>query len=225
MAQQQVQLCIITGQALANLIPLLQEKPQHVVLMYSNDKKNNADAFVSTLLEAGFQKEQIQLEAGLPFSPFNAICEYAIELIERVRNLFPEARLTWNATGGTKQMALAVWDMLDLSTDRVIYCDTRSGVIEELSEEGGITPLASLLTPELYLHALGKVKRSAESDSVVWRERAQERKAATRHLAENAESLVGLIQTFNRQLKKMAVKCSFSLLSVLVNSIKKRWIC
>lgn len=193
-------LCTITGQPLANLIPLLEEKPDDIILMHSPDKLDDAKAFARTLDKAGFAAASVHLKGGLPTHPYSAIWEYACDLLDDLREQFPESRLTWNATGGTKQMALAIWDVLDNAKDRVIYSDTRHGYLEELIPSAGSVALGSHLTPELYLHALGKIKRYSDSDDTAWRERAEARKEATRHLGDRAEALVGLIQQFNRQL-------------------------
>lgn len=195
-------LCVVTGQPQANLIPLLQEKPDDIVLMYSEDEKmkRSALAFVQTLQKAGFAPERIHLESGLPTHPFDKIGSYLLDVKVKLAEKFPDHQITWNATGGTKQMALAIWNALDLDTDRVIYCDTRAGYIEELIPTPGTVDLQSLLTPELLLDALGKIKRSSESDQAAWFERAQQRKKLTRHLGDNVEALASLIQYFNRTL-------------------------
>lgn len=192
-----IHLCVITGQALANLIPLLQEKPDHIVLLYSNDMTSNAQSFCLTLKEAGFKPDQIHSIPGLPTRPYESISLYALEKRDELRQQFPDSHLTWNATGGTKLMALAIKAALD-PQDRIIYTDTQHGLLEELSPDPSEQPLASVLTPTLYLHALGKLKRHAQSDKVEWRERAETRQTATFYLAENVEKLVSLLQQFNR---------------------------
>lgn len=196
---ERVQLCVITGQALANLIPLLQERPDHVVLVRTADKHDAAEAFARTLLEGGFTADQIHIEPQpLPPNSFEAILEYALELRESLNKRFPDVKFTWNATGGTKQMALAIWEALDRKRDRVIYTDTRAGKLEELIPHPGSTELQSLLTPTLYLHALGKIRRHAASDNAEWREAALRRRSATLHLGDHARDLISLFQQFNR---------------------------
>ncbi|MGD8175636.1 Card1-like endonuclease domain-containing protein [Marinimicrobium sp. ARAG 43.8] len=212
-------LCIITGQPLANLIPLLQERPDEMVLMHTDDKKEDASAFARTLEKAGFSQAHIHIRPGLPAHPFDDIRMYVLERLEELQNQFPDSRLTWNATGGTKQMALAIWDVLDSKKDRVIYSDTRVGYMEELTPEVGSIALESQLTPELYLHALGKIKRRAESDQDAWCERAQSRKEATRHLGNHAEALAGLVQQFNRKLDSDGGERQ----SLALNNIGSQW--
>lgn len=195
-----IHLCVITGQPLANLIPLLQEKPEQVVLMYSDDMADSARLFEATLVRVGFRPEQIHARPGLPLHPYEAISLYAMEVHEMLRQQLPDALFTWNATGGTKLMALAIRDALD-SSDRIIYLNTRDSLLEELRPAPCALPLESVLTPEIYLHALGKIRRHAKSDSDFWRENAENHKAATLHLAGNIKKLESLVQLFNRSLQ------------------------
>lgn len=197
-----IHLCVITGQSLANLIPILQEKPDHIVLMHSDDGMADvANAFSSTLEIAGYTSDQIHRRAGLPTQSYEAIFVYTVELLDILRPAFPNARWTWNATGGTKLMALAIYSAL-ADQDRIIYADTQHGQLEELRPNPGAQALSSVLTPDLYLHALGKLKRHAQSDQPGWIENTEASQAATRYLAENAAELMGLIQQFNLQLKR-----------------------
>jgi hypothetical protein len=200
MGMHSLHVCIITGQPLANLIPLLQERPETICLVHSDDMHEAAQAFSHTLEQAGFSPSQILVRGALPTHPYDEIRLFAMGLRDDLGELYPDARLTWHATGGTKMMALAFWDVLYRDRDRVIYTETRDGVIEELIPESGAKQLESVLTPELYLDALGKLKRRADSDREQWCESAVARKQATRFLAENAEALGGLIQLFNRSL-------------------------
>src|SRR5690554_7555630 len=91
-------LCIITGQPLANLIPLLQERNETdiIVLMYTDDMASPHQAFVQTLQEAGFGAEQLYSKGGLPAYPFEAIMEYMLELYGELTDKFPDADITWN---------------------------------------------------------------------------------------------------------------------------------
>ncbi|MFN3713615.1 MAG: Card1-like endonuclease domain-containing protein [Alcanivoracaceae bacterium] len=212
-----IHLCVITGQALANLIPLLQEKPEHVVLMYSDDMADAARQFESTLGKAGFRPEQIFRYPYLPLHPYEAISLYAMEVREDLRQKHPEACLTWNATGGTKLMALAIRDALD-DSDRIIYLDTREGLLEELRPDPGAPPLNSVLTPEIYLHALGKIRRHAKSDSDFWRENAKHRRASALHFSRNIQNLESLVQLLNRSLQANVGKQCFP-----VSKVSRDW--
>lgn len=195
-------LCIVTGQPLANFIPLLQEKPDVIYLVHSNDSKmkDTAQQFVLSLEAAGFGRKQIYVKGDLPTRPYDRIREYAMEIEDDIEQRFPGADVTWNTTGGTKMMALAFWDALDHNKRRVIYVETRDGIMEQLLPKSDTIPLQSLLTPALYLTAVGKIKRSSASDNTDWQEVANARKAATFHLINQIDDLQELIQQFNYQL-------------------------
>lgn len=212
-------LCIITGQPLANYIPLLQEQPDIIFLLHSDNNKNSAEQFVRSLEKAGFNLAQIKTKGGLPTSSYDQTRIYAMEVDEEIRNQFPDATLTWNATGGTKLMALAFWDVLDHKKYRVIYAETQHGIVEQLLPEPATIPLKSLLTPTSYLDAVGKIKRKSESDNSQWQKQTQSRKAATFHLVNHIKDLQGLIQAFNRQLESGIQK----LQSLRLDNVGKHW--
>lgn len=195
-------LCIVTGQPLANFIPLLQEKPAMIYLLHSNDPKmtDAAQQFVSSLQAAGFDRKQIHVKDGLPTSPYDRIREYAMGIEDDIDTKFPASDVTWNTTGGTKMMALAFWDALDHDKRRVIYVETQGGIMEQLLPKSDTIPLQSLLTPALYLTAVGKIKRSSASDDPQWQELTNARKTATFHLINQIGELQELFQQFNCQL-------------------------
>ena len=202
---ENLHLCIITGQPLANLIPLLQEqeKPEIIVLIHSSDKVRDAGSFEYTLKEAGFDQSQIHKKSDLPTHDFESIRSYALKMINDLKSRFPGSQITLNVTGGTKQMALAFWNVLVLDKNeiRVIYCDTRNGILEELIPDNRAIKLEPCLTPELYLCALGKIKRKAESDEPDWQDKAEKRKKLTKYFGDKANDLERLFQQFNQQLK------------------------
>ena len=70
-----IHLCIVTGQPLANLIPILQEKPARVALAISADMAAPAQRFVRTLESAGWSPDQIDQYPGVPSSDHDRIFE------------------------------------------------------------------------------------------------------------------------------------------------------
>ncbi len=199
-----IHLCIITGQPLANLIPLLQERPEHIILVCSKDKLNEAKQFQRTLESTYWKTEKIELHSELPVHEFEKIKEYILNLFSCLldKDKYPSVRITWNATGGTKQMALAFWSVVhDVAHDegiRVIYNDTQSGFYEELIPENQPIDLMSVLTPKLYLEAFGKRKLQAKSDDESWKKKVEKRKELTKYFGKNAEIIKSLFKDFNR---------------------------
>ena len=194
-----IQICIITGQPLANLIPLLQYKPDHIILLQSKGMKDRGNGMISVLELAGWRTEQIELDDKLPDTSYEQILDFALEFAEELRRRYPESVFTYNATGGNKLMSMALSSVFDQEKDRVIYADTKHQHIEYLHPSSAkIEPMQSCLTIELYLKAMGKTLRSRQDTNTTWLERANARKDASRYLGENTQDLQGLISQFNR---------------------------
>lgn len=194
-----IQLCIVTGQALANLIPILQYRPDRVALVVSGQMKDEADRLIQTLKSVGWEADRMDLFAGLPAEPYDAILQYAMDVHEQLESRYPGARITYNATGGTKLMALAFshWFGSDDVND-VIYADTSNHRIEYVSsKKARAEPMQAVLNLEIYLKAQGKTLRARQDQDPGWQEKAQLRKQATRYLAENAGKLGGLVKLLN----------------------------
>ncbi|GIX21713.1 MAG: hypothetical protein KatS3mg121_0496 [Gammaproteobacteria bacterium] len=195
-------IAIVTGQPLANFIPILQERPQQVLLLQRPSMRRQAEQFQRALHEIGYHTGQIDIDETLPETGFEDLGEYALDLQQRINERYPDAEITWNATGGTKLMALALWDLFDARRVRVIYLDTQHGLMEQLRPKPGVIPLESVLTPELYLTAMGKIFRSALTRNTTWIEMALYRSRITFKLAKNAGSLLRLFQQWQRTWDK-----------------------
>lgn len=198
-----VQLCIVTGQPLANLIPILQENPARVALAVSEGMTAEADSFEQTLAMAGWADELVDRFEGLPATGYDGIFLRALEIEEALIARHPGCSIVYNATGGNKLMAMAFGSVFGAGTEkrRVIYVDTPGRSIEVLHPRSEPpVPMASVLNLELYLKAEGKTVRSRQDSDPVWREAADIRKPATRFLANNADQLGWLVSQFNRQL-------------------------
>lgn len=195
-----IQLCVVTGQPLANLIPVLQEKPDRVALVVSGHMQRAAGAFRKTLAMAGLDEGAVDLYEGLSASNYDSIVMRAMEIEEDLKSRYPGARIIYNATGGNKLMALGFMSVFGEGGGyRVIYADTRNHQIEVLQpRQNEPDPMQSVLNLDLYLKAEGKTIRSRQDTDHKWRERAAQRKPATRFLAEQASKLEGLVTTMNR---------------------------
>ncbi|GAB3375371.1 PDDEXK family nuclease [Azotobacter armeniacus] len=196
-----IHLCIVTGQPLANLIPLLQERPERVVLLVSAPMRAEAGRFARALQQAGWKIDDIERIDGLPENGYDALRLFAMEVEEGLRSRHPLARLHYNATGGNKLMALAFFDVFAHGGQRIYYTDTRHQRLEQLHPAGEREqPMHSVLDLTLCLKAEGKTLRQRLDRDEHWLEQARQRKPLSRLLGENAEELAGLIGQFNRQL-------------------------
>lgn len=194
-----IHLCIVTGQPLANLIPILQEKPSLIILVVSKDMEGAAQIFLTTLKQAGWAQEDIHLYEDLPSSNHDLIFEKAVEIEDFLNQQHPDGQVTFNATGGNKLMALAFMSVFGSGSHRVIYTDTRNQHIEVLYPANNpAIKMQSVLTLPLYLKAEGKTLRSRQDDDAVWKDKANKRRKATQYMARNADQITGLVSQFNR---------------------------
>ena len=101
-----IHICIVTGQPLANLIPALQERPDKIVLITTPVMQKEAQNFARTLQTAGFSSGAI-IEKTLDDENYEVILNNVFDIYDQLTEEFPGASLTYNATGGTKQITLA----------------------------------------------------------------------------------------------------------------------
>lgn len=193
-----IHLCIVTEQPLANLIPILQEKPERIALAVSMSMEAEAARFLKVLNYAGWPKECVERFDNLPASNYEAIGQRALEIEEALVTDYPEASIVYNATGGTKLMALAFMDVFGSGANRVLYADTGHGHIASIFPRQAPIPMESVMNLEIYLKVQGKTLRNRDDNDKALVERMQSRKQATKFLAENATDLEGLIGQFNR---------------------------
>ncbi|WKN24009.1 Card1-like endonuclease domain-containing protein [Azotobacter vinelandii] len=216
-----IHLCIVTGQPLANLIPLLQEKPERIALLVSATMRGEAERFVRTLQRAGWNADAIERIDDLPDTGYDDLRLFALDVEERLHARHPLARLHYNTTGGNKLMALAFFEAFAGQGHRVYYTDTAHQRIERLHPPAPPEPMHSVLDLELALKAEGKTLRQRLDGDDNWRERARQRKPLSRLLGEQSEALDDLIGLFNRQLGGAANRGNTVL--ELVHSPRGQW--
>jgi len=182
-------LLIVTEQTQANLIPVLQLKPDKIALAISTQMQPKADAFIKLLKQVGgYLDEQIICFKNIPNVGLNDIEEKAIEIVLELEETYPDYTLTYHATGGTKLMTLGFYDAFKEEGKRIIYTDTRNGQIEIVyPKKHAPIAIESVLTIDSYLQSLDKQLRKSASEE--WRTQAQQRKTLTKWLGINAKNL------------------------------------
>lgn len=193
-------LLLVSDQILPNLIPVLMERPERVVLVSTPEMtaKGQGKRLETLLRQQGIA---VELEASAPAVNMVAIQHYALDLAGRIETSYPAARLTLNATGGTKLMALGFVDVFRGLAQRILYTDTAHRRIEFLPDAQGLVapaqPMTDVLKVPDYLAAQGFRYASAVSDDPAWRERAATRKAACKYFGKHAHALGDFIGVLN----------------------------
>jgi hypothetical protein len=180
---------VVTGQMQANLIPILQLKPDVVVLVVSIAMKDNAEYLKRFLVQqACCLPENIVQIDEMPDSQLTAIEDKALSIITSLQDSYPHHSIVYNATGGTKLMVLGLYEAFVSEVDQVIYTDMGHERIEIISPRGAAPiPIEHVLSIESYLLSMGQKYR--RSSGKKWQERALKRKAMAKWLGSHADQL------------------------------------
>jgi len=131
MKKTSVHLLIVTGQTQANLIPVLQLKPDIIALAVSKTMRSKADDFIKLLKTIAFYDDQAiirydQIEDVM----LTAIEERAMDIAVDLQERYPNCALTYHAAGGTKLMTLGFCEVFRTDGNQILYTDTEHGRIE-----------------------------------------------------------------------------------------------
>lgn len=193
-----IQICILTGQPLANLIPLLQYRPDRIALLVSDELAPKLPGFLETLHIAGWQQDQIDCFEHMPDQGYEQIINLVEQLGSQLKQQHPAATLSVNLTGGNKLMSLGTMMALDTDNNALFYTDTKHQQIEFLDHNHmDVEPMQAVLNLPLCLKAAGLTLRNQQDADTAWIERAIQRKKATKYLADHADELAGLISQLN----------------------------
>ena len=201
---KQLQIAIVTGHAESILIPLLQLKPDEVLLIASDKMASQLDRCAVILKDQLPQGTIIEKRGGLADNEPEAIAEYAEKLAQELadRADIDDYEVLFNSTGGTKMMSLLFQEALRSCYAKVLYLDSDAGQIYKLGdtlapEHFVSIPIEPVLDLKLYLRINGKNPLKASSDDAGWRELVQGRKTLTKYFAKNAVKRVGLLGNLN----------------------------
>lgn len=192
-----IHLIIATGQAQANLIPLLQLNPDVVAFAVSDDMKSSAEGFKSLLSRL---KPALIIEwfENVPSIGLAHIEQKAAEIYQALKTRYPDSIITYHATGGSKPMVLAFYHAFSQENNRIIYNHTEHKQIEILYPENTpFIPLDYLLNAKNYLRSLGFELKNSSDVNTNWTNPALTRQKLTCWLANNAPALNGFLGDMN----------------------------
>lgn len=190
------QICIATGQPLANLIPILHFKPQKIILVVTDSMKVKAKEFKKILNDLGIAETVFMLN-GCPDTDLKEIGHF---LLEKLAPKLPQENCMFNLTGGTKLHSFSMYENFKERgyNDQFIYVDTNNRLLEYYPSQqvSNNEPLPSVLTAKTTLKGMGKTFLSAESDNDEWVEEIKSSEALTRFIAShlvdnNVKQLIG----------------------------------
>lgn len=142
----------VSDQAAANLIPVMQLKPQTVVLLHSNRMTEKAKILHKLLRERSMKVELSLLENDTDFEGIkNKILGHLADAAQGTSHVF-------NVTGGTKLMAMALMDVAhadDPERCSILYLDLDSQKLVRIDRANAAIDLEVKITLNDYLRAYG----------------------------------------------------------------------
>jgi hypothetical protein len=145
------QLCLVSDQAAANLLPALDPalKPEKVVLVVSSKMRTRAERLSRVLQQHGIAVKSVDLTNEHDLSATE-------EDLLRLAEAMPEEDIALNITGGTKLMSAAAQSVASVSDWKMFYVDVDTDQISWLSPKGRADhALTEQLRLRVYLQSYG----------------------------------------------------------------------
>lgn len=130
MQKYDIHVCLISGQAAPNLLPILdtQFKPKKAIFIVSNPMKDKAMYLVNAFEKKGVKVSQVRLEDEFDFIKMET------QLIELISQYETES-IALNVTGGTKLMAISAQQVFSMVDKPIFYLDTDKNRIIFISKD------------------------------------------------------------------------------------------
>ncbi len=154
--KQKTHVCLISGQPIPNLLPLLQENPGKALFIVTPEMQDQAARLEKVARRRGVAVSFLHIASAYDYGTI-------LEACEQVLTEANAKDLVLNVTGGTKITALAAFQAFFFSRDsgRIIYCDTEHDRLLQLAPKNSESPLArDLITVNDYLACYGLPKSS-----------------------------------------------------------------
>lgn len=180
------QICIVTGQPLANLIAILHFKPEKIFLVVTPFMKEKVQSFRELLKELDFVQDILVVD-DCPDTNLSSINTF---LAEKLANQLPSEPCIFNLTGGTKMHSFSMYEVFKSReyADKFIYVDTQNRLLEyypKQNESFQNELLPVVLDAKRTLKGMGKAFSKAASEEQTWVSKAQQREELTYFIAQN----------------------------------------
>lgn len=200
---------IVTGQTMANLLPILAFKPEVVVMLISEkfaEKSKMLEQIFTQIPQLEHTKRVIFNH--LPDSNGLDIQNFGLEVRTQLEEQFPKAKFFYDLTGGSKLMAVALAAVFTDENYTQLYLNTENNLFEYIEPQGkSPDPLADLIDAKTYLAINGAFWRSAQSEESAWQQKIEQRKAVTFSFATLLSKRQNDMQSLIPQLNRAASLC------------------
>lgn len=146
-SDKSIHVCLVSHQTIANIVPLLLEKPVMAILLETEGMQVQADRIASILQPRGIRTERIVIRP-YDFDSVETACE-------TICQKYDDHDLTLNVTGGTKISALAAFETFYSTGKRIIYLNTAADELLVISPEAESIPVPNVVNVRTYLAAYG----------------------------------------------------------------------
>ncbi|MGR2740564.1 hypothetical protein ACUY1T_19130 [Billgrantia sp. Q4P2] len=192
---------LVTERPEVSLIPILQLRPQRIVLIPCQSSPQAAERLAILLRHELPPGTEIETHPRLPADEPQRCAQYAAELAETLyRQQFdtPSLAVTLDAGGCSTFTALLFQQAMRRCSADWLYVDIQAGALYRLACDGpDPTPEVMAIEPVLdvdrFLQANGRKRVRALSDKGDWRLACAQRKFLTRYLAHHADRLAILL--------------------------------
>lgn len=150
--------CLVSRQAMANVIPVLMYKPNKVLLFATPEEKNTADH-----LEKLFNSKNINVNRIDDLDAYDYL-KFKDCILNEINKASGDLWL--NVTGGTKLMAFAAFEAFTEKDKKIIYCNTDRNQIIHLFPKLSIEKLNLNISIDDYLQSYGYKVVSSRTNEV-----------------------------------------------------------
>ncbi|WP_111412679.1 Card1-like endonuclease domain-containing protein [Billgrantia lactosivorans] len=192
---------LVTERPEVSLIPILQLRPQRIVLIPCHSSPQAAERLAILLRHELAPGTEIETYTRLPANEPERCARYADELAETLyRRQFdtPSLSVTVDAGGCSTLVALLFQQAMRRCAADWLHVDIQAGALYRFAYAGPdsapeVMAIEPVLDVDRYLQANGRKRVRALSDSDEWRQACRQRKPLTRYLAHHADHLAVLL--------------------------------
>jgi len=178
-------ICLVSDHILPNLIPILEKKPEFVHLVVSAEKSHVGKRFTQILENLNIN---YKIYPNAPVSNVQEIYFFAENVLNQIISCLNNESLVFNATAGTKPMAMAFSNIIQQYPNaKIIYTNTYHSLLEYLHPIGHPPDhLPGVLDVKTYLSAQNIQLKFCDSDDIVWQKDVFSRAELTFLMAKKA---------------------------------------
>ena len=199
---------LVTERPEACLIPLLQLRPQRVVLVAGRLQQQAAERLQILLQHELPANTQIHRWEEMPERDPQRLSEFATHLaqwLSQQQRDDPELAVTYDLADSDKLTALLFQQAMSHCQADWLYVDNHAGALYRMGP--GLNPstldavaIEPVLDVDLFLQANGRKRIKALSDNPAWRSAVQRHRALTHYLGHQADKLAWLLSELNERV-------------------------